>query len=381
MVESSLKFSGTSQDQRDWTSRLIQIQLKIILTYFILVLVFLAYGMLPNRWYHIFYTYSGSMLPTFAAGDLIVITPPPARLLPGQVITLNVNGQLVTHRLLRIEADGRLVTKGDNNPAADDWGNLPVKLIGLYRFRIPYLGYLSRITTFMKPIGSGAWFNSNDSIPVSISTAGVLPEAGVKLEMSASANGYFERVSATYGVGGNICVSNRSDFSAINLQIKQQVEVMNSDQSDYEILAGVEYHFRPVDALTPGESRCFAYTTTFQPVEGAFYRAVVSVKYDHGSEIRAQQPNDAIELVQRVPFTLPTMEVQRTVPPTPTNSPTFTPTRTLYPTVTPIITETIPALPATSTPTMTEPVMPTNTPTRTLYPTVTRTPTPTPVTP
>ncbi len=83
--------------------------------------------MLPNRWYHIFYTYSGSMLPTFAAGDLIVITPPPARLLPGQVITLNVNGQLVTHRLLRIEADGRLVTKGDNNPAADDWGNLPVK--------------------------------------------------------------------------------------------------------------------------------------------------------------------------------------------------------------------------------------------------------------
>ncbi len=150
-----------------------------------------------------------------------------------------------------------------------------------------------------------------DSIPVSISTAVVLPEAGGKLEMSASANGYFERVSATYGVGGNICVSNRSDFSAINLQIKQQVEVMNSDQSDYEILAGVEYHFRPVDALTPGESRCFAYTTTFQPVEGAFYRAVVSVKFVMGSEIRAQQPNDAIELVQRVPFTLPTSEVQR----------------------------------------------------------------------
>ena len=42
-----------------------------------LFLLFIAYGTLPNRWYHILYVSSGSMSPVIQTGDLIIITPPP----------------------------------------------------------------------------------------------------------------------------------------------------------------------------------------------------------------------------------------------------------------------------------------------------------------
>lgn len=107
-----------------------------------LALFFTAYGSLNNRWYHVLYVYSGSMAPTFQAGDLIIITPPPETIQPGMILTLQVDDQLVTHRVVAVAADGALQTQGDANLAPDNWGNARITIRGLYRGHLPYLGYL-----------------------------------------------------------------------------------------------------------------------------------------------------------------------------------------------------------------------------------------------
>ncbi len=92
---------------------------------------------------------SGSMRPIFAPGDVIVVTPEPARdLRVGQVITYQVpiGGQQVeTHRVVRILAHGNepiVQTKGDANNAVDPWqAKLHGGTLWRYRARIPLIGY------------------------------------------------------------------------------------------------------------------------------------------------------------------------------------------------------------------------------------------------
>ena len=92
---------------------------------------------------------SGSMRPTFAPGDMIVVTPEAARdLRVGQVITyqIPIDGQEVeTHRVVRILRHGDepiVQTKGDANNAVDPWqAALHGGTLWRYRFRIPLLGY------------------------------------------------------------------------------------------------------------------------------------------------------------------------------------------------------------------------------------------------
>ena len=114
-------------------------------------LLFLIYGNLPNRWYHVLYMYSGSMAPALDPGDLIIITPPTRVLEPGMILTMRVDGKLVTHRLLGISSDGLLITKGDANNTLDDWNQSNLEIGGIVRGRIPYLGYLTRISQVFAP--------------------------------------------------------------------------------------------------------------------------------------------------------------------------------------------------------------------------------------
>ncbi|HZW04547.1 MAG TPA: signal peptidase I [Anaerolineaceae bacterium] len=108
----------------------------------VIFLLFILYGTMPNPWYQVLVVTSGSMSPTFEAGDLIVVTRPPEQLEPGMVLTLMVDGEIVTHRLMEIRADGSLVTQGDANPIADEWGSADVSVRGHYHFRIPKVGFL-----------------------------------------------------------------------------------------------------------------------------------------------------------------------------------------------------------------------------------------------
>ncbi|MCW2506973.1 MAG: Signal peptidase [Modestobacter sp.] len=86
---------------------------------------------------------SGSMAPTFSAGDVAVVRPVATSALePGQVLLVDdpdVPGQLRLHRLVAVEAGG-LQLKGDANPAAD--GSLvdPGTVHGVVTLGLPVVG-------------------------------------------------------------------------------------------------------------------------------------------------------------------------------------------------------------------------------------------------
>jgi signal peptidase len=88
-------------------------------------------GVLPHLGlYRTLTVLSGSMVPTFRPGDIIIVRPEPMRdLRVGQVITYQVPvgaRQVETHRVIRI-VRGRgtdhpvIQTQGDANSAADPW--------------------------------------------------------------------------------------------------------------------------------------------------------------------------------------------------------------------------------------------------------------------
>ncbi len=104
---------------------------------------------------------SDSMLPTFAAGDLIIIKKcDPSTLKPGDIITFHtiIQNQYVlnTHRIVSVEEQGILrsfVTKGDNNEIADSHIISDGDIVGLYKTKIAGLGklmdFLSSSTGFL----------------------------------------------------------------------------------------------------------------------------------------------------------------------------------------------------------------------------------------
>ena len=169
-----------------------------VLIVFLVFLVFLAFGHINNRWYKLIYVKSDSMTPLFKSGDLIFITKPPYEIKPGMVVSFQVKNDIVTHRVVAVSDDGSITTQGDANNVIDDWGNLKIKKIGgIYRFKIPYLGYPIAYTSgwlkgsvlpnmsaffqekvpnfFQKAFsmiqinGTSAFFTDQKSFPVSIS--------------------------------------------------------------------------------------------------------------------------------------------------------------------------------------------------------------------
>ena len=251
---------------------------KILFTLFLVLLLFLVYGIFPNRWYHVLYIYSGSMQPTFSSGDLIVITPKPDALEPGMVLTMNVNGQLVTHRLIGLKANGALLTKGDNNSVVDDWDNTAVKVVGLYRFKIPYLGYLVDLMDVFSPNASGAWFRDVDSIDLSVATGNKSEKVqGTSISVNLTAAGSFDQNSNSFAVNGEVCVSNQGEVNTDGLQIFGQVEYKGQGGGKYQPLSDAVFYYEPSEVLQPGETRCYAYTILFEPVEEAHYRLSAQV--------------------------------------------------------------------------------------------------------
>jgi signal peptidase I len=86
-------------------------------------------GLLPRTgWYRPVTVLSGSMRPTFAAGDVIVVTPEPLRdVRVGQIISYRIpigDHHVQTHRVTRVTRTGGHIlvrTKGDANTTADPW--------------------------------------------------------------------------------------------------------------------------------------------------------------------------------------------------------------------------------------------------------------------
>jgi signal peptidase len=93
---------------------------------------------------------SGSMVPTFNPGDLVITKPVDAKdLKRGDIITFQPKSDdpsLITHRVISIGTTlaGKevIVTKGDANNAQDP-SIMPEQVKGEYVYRIPYLGFVA----------------------------------------------------------------------------------------------------------------------------------------------------------------------------------------------------------------------------------------------
>lgn len=89
---------------------------------------------------------SGSMSPTFEAGDMILIknVENPAALQKGDITCYLISGKATTHRIIQVaEKDGQTayVTKGDFNNVEDRLAVMPNQIQGTYTgIRIPHLG-------------------------------------------------------------------------------------------------------------------------------------------------------------------------------------------------------------------------------------------------
>ncbi len=128
---------------------------KVIGFLFIGVLLAFAAGagfLLLSPDYEVQVVKSESMKPTLNLGDVIIIGPVKGAIRPGKIISYELNGELVVHRVVSVE-DGILRTKGDALEGPDPWSVPMSNVNGVFQFKVPYLGFLS---SFVRtPVGWG----------------------------------------------------------------------------------------------------------------------------------------------------------------------------------------------------------------------------------
>lgn len=115
---------------------------------FIIIIMPLIGVIVPTGSVH-FMTISGvSMEPTISESDIIVVTHvDTSQLAVGDIISyrhLFENAQrpaTITHRIVGV-ADGGYRTKGDSHAQADEYTVAPEDVVGIMRYKIPYLGML-----------------------------------------------------------------------------------------------------------------------------------------------------------------------------------------------------------------------------------------------
>lgn len=122
---------------------------NVISTILVALLVICAVFLMGSRilGYQVFNVISGSMEPAYSIGDLLYVkSVDPEEIQVGDPITFVLNEDLVvaTHRVVEIDSENQyFYTKGDANETAD---SAPVhfnNVIGVPRFHIPMLGYVS----------------------------------------------------------------------------------------------------------------------------------------------------------------------------------------------------------------------------------------------
>ena len=108
----------------------------IIICIILIIAVLGQFGVLPFR---TTYFLSGSMLPSYAPGDLAVFLTKPQTLAVRDVVLFTTGGVPVIHRITAME-NGQITTQGDANNAPDS-GTIN-RVDGKLLFSIPKLGYL-----------------------------------------------------------------------------------------------------------------------------------------------------------------------------------------------------------------------------------------------
>lgn len=121
--------TGRSRARRAWVA----VGLVLAATLGALVVVGL-------RGHAVYAVTTGSMSPTIPPRSAVVVAKDAVPRI-GDVITYEHNGALVTHRLVGINPDGTLQTKGDANETPDAWGTPRSHVVGVVNTHVPQVGY------------------------------------------------------------------------------------------------------------------------------------------------------------------------------------------------------------------------------------------------
>jgi signal peptidase len=117
---------------------------RVIMGILVLLLIGLAFIFFAPG-YDLYLVRSESMTPTINMGDLI-ITGPAKTIEQGDIITYDLGGELVTHRVYSTDETG-IKTKGDAVEDPDSWTVQSTDVVGSFLFKIPYVGF---ITNFIR---------------------------------------------------------------------------------------------------------------------------------------------------------------------------------------------------------------------------------------
>lgn len=124
-------------------SKCISIILDIIII-LLVILLLLLYA--PRIFGYKSYTVrTGSMLPSYKIGSVIYVKHCEFEdINTNDVISFYRGSKVVTHRVYSVDSENRLVeTKGDNNQSVDSSKVSYSSIIGVVKFNIPYIGYIS----------------------------------------------------------------------------------------------------------------------------------------------------------------------------------------------------------------------------------------------
>ena len=108
-----------------------------------------ATGALP---YSAYVVRTGSMTPTILPASVVIVETDQYEV--GQVITFRRAGDRTTHRLVAINDDGTLTTKGDANDTVDPFTVPTADVVGGVTAFIPRLGYL--VVYLQNPLALGS---------------------------------------------------------------------------------------------------------------------------------------------------------------------------------------------------------------------------------
>jgi signal peptidase I len=116
-----------------WFKRIVFVLVPLLL---VAGLGIFASGVLP---YKVYVLHTGSMSPTIPPKTAVIVHEHQYHV--GQVVTFVENGETVTHRLISINANGIITTKGDANATVDPWHVPKSQIIGGVVTTMPEVGY------------------------------------------------------------------------------------------------------------------------------------------------------------------------------------------------------------------------------------------------
>lgn len=118
--------------------------INIISSVILLILVLIIAVIFAPKLFYIepMVVVSGSMEPSYMKGSLLYVKEDTGGIKTGDAITFYRNGELVTHRVVEINADEKTyITKGDANQVNDAEPVAWSDVAGVPVFDIPVLGY------------------------------------------------------------------------------------------------------------------------------------------------------------------------------------------------------------------------------------------------